>query len=68
MINTRDLGLAIRDHLEEKTVTHFAEDADGALREMDCFEVTEIDVSDPSNLLVYTSSGRKFRVRIFSEG
>lgn len=62
---TRDIGLAIRDFLEQRTVTHY-EDRDGALEPCGDDEVVAVDVSDPDNLTVCLDNGQSFTVRIFA--
>jgi hypothetical protein len=65
LFTTRDLGIAIRDHIEEHRITHFR----GDLLETELAgEIAGVDVSDPSNLRVHLDNGQSFRVRIFSEG
>ena len=66
-INTRDLGLAIRDFLENRSIAHFAENEHGDLDEFpEVATVDYVDVSDPNNLRVSTDTGQWFTVRISS--
>lgn len=63
---TRDIGLAVRDHLEDHTVTHFVGVEDGDLDERGQGEVRFVDVSDPNNLVVHTDNGQTFTLRIIA--
>lgn len=60
---TRDIGLAIRDHIEGKPVWRL--EADTEIADSDR-EVTEVDASDPNNLIVYLENGQTFTVRIIA--
>jgi hypothetical protein len=62
---TRDLGLAIRDHIEEHAVYHI--NAAGEERG-DAGEVSYVDVSDANNPIVFLDNGQRFQVRIFALG
>jgi hypothetical protein len=62
MLTTDDLGLAIRDFLENRDICHF--DPEG-LETGDKQKVDFIDVSDASNPVVMIDSGIVFQIRIF---
>jgi hypothetical protein len=64
---TRDLGLAIRDHLEQSTVCHYEEKAGGEVAEVARDEAVFVDATDPNNLIVGLN-GQMFQVRIFAIG
>lgn len=65
--STRDIGLAIRDFLEQQYVHHFADTPEGDIEQIDGEEeVVAVDVSDPSNLIVSLYNGQQFTVRIFA--
>ena len=63
MITTNDLGLAIRDHIEDHDVNHYDGDVEveGAIE-----YVNHVDVSDANNPRVYLSNGQKFIIRIIA--
>lgn len=63
-LNPRDIGFAIRDHLEGHAVTAFVEDKDGDLTEDGQTTVDFVDISDPDSLIVYVNNGQRFGVRI----
>lgn len=65
MLNTRDIGLAIRDALEERTAIHYEERGD-ELEESGSTEFEFVDVSDPNNLTVFMANGQAFTLRIFA--
>jgi hypothetical protein len=62
---TRDIGLAIRDHIEGKPVWRFDEDTEIADSDR---EVAEVDASDPNNLVLHMDNGQTFTVRIIAGG
>lgn len=63
----RDLGLALRDHLDGRPVAEFHDAADGSLAEIDTGRTVEsVDVSDAMNPVIYLSDGRRFTVRIIA--
>ena len=64
---TKDLGIAIRDFLEEKMFSHFIE-KNGELIDDDhpCFPIDHIDVSDASTPIVHLENGQQFIIRIFA--
>jgi DNA-directed RNA polymerase alpha subunit len=64
-LNTRDIGLAIRDHLEGNEVYHYDQRGDGELYQDDSYTVEAVDVSDAHNPIVYLCNGQVFNVRIF---
>lgn len=69
VFNTRDVGLAIRDHLEQNCITHFEErdlDGDEELVEGERDEVVAVDVSDAHNPIICLDNGQTFTVRIFA--
>ncbi len=66
---TRDLGLAIRDFLDDREFYHFEEGADESseLHESEeTFEIADVDVSDPNNLKIRLDNGQSFLVRIIA--
>ena len=63
---THDLGILIRDCIEDREFKIYGEDASGDIVEAADDEVICVDMSDPSNLLVQTLDGQCFRVRIFA--
>jgi hypothetical protein len=62
IITTRDLGLAIRDHLEDNNVAALNADCE----EMGSDTVDFVDCSDPHNLTVHMLNGQAFIVRIIA--
>ena len=61
---TRDIGFAIRDFLEDQTISNFADDPDceGELTENDsAHHIAHVDVSDVHNPLIHLDNGQKFR-------
>ena len=66
---TRDIGLAIRDAFEyEEQIFIFNEENGELIETNELRDVSQIDASDPDNLLVVLDNGQRFRVRITSEG
>jgi len=63
---TRDLGLLIRDMIEDRDFEVFDADRDNETVGLDC--VTSVDASDPNNLEVLVGSGRRFTIRIIATG
>lgn len=63
-MTSRDLGLAIRDFLDCRTIHHFEDDDDKGPADW----ISSIDVSDANNPVIYMNSGRKFVVRIIAQG
>lgn len=61
---TRDLGFALRDHLEGKKVCHLQDDRETGWSA----DVDHVDISDASNPIVYMTNGRSFQVRIIWKG
>ncbi len=66
-LETRDIGILIRDRLEDDTVCSHREH-DGDLIEDGEEEIEFIDVSDPDNLVIFVSNGQTFTVRIIAGG
>jgi hypothetical protein len=67
-VTTKDLGLAIRDFIEEHKFCAF-EEVNGEINPTkDWQKIQFVDCGDPSNLLVHLENGQRFRVRIFAEG
>ena len=60
----RDLGLAIRDFLEDREFIHYRSNMEESPYRS---TVEFIDVSDANNPLVYLTNGQKFRIRIVAE-
>lgn len=60
-MNTRDLGLAIRDFIEGNAFQHFDDEGEGTSR---WARVDFVDCSDPNNLQVHLSTGEFFTVRV----
>lgn len=61
---TSDLGLAIRDHIEDHSFEHF----DGDQGTGRIAHVEFVDASDPSNLVVHCDTGEVFTIRILRTG
>lgn len=67
-LTTEDIGFAIRDAIESKTWSSFTRDAVEGLRETpNAFEVEFVDVSDPHNPIILTSTNQEFQIRIFAK-
>jgi hypothetical protein len=67
VMNTRDLGLAIRDFIEGQAISRFTEDAGGELEEHEeAAVVASIDVSDPHNPVVTFENGQTMTIRIIA--
>lgn len=63
---TRDLGIAIRDALEDENF-HILKEEEGELIESgQMVEITVIDVSDPDNPIVELENGQQFIIRIIA--
>lgn len=63
---TRDLGIAIRDALEDENF-HILKEEEGELIESgQMVEITVIDVSDPDNPIVELENGQRFIIRIIA--
>ena len=68
-LSTKDIGIAIRDFLEDQAVEIIDwEDQDGDGGTDRFVKVVSVDVSDANNPLVTLDNGQRFRVRIFAEG
>lgn len=66
-LNTRDIGVALRDHLEEKSIFALRENEAGNLCETPhAFEVTFVDVSDPRNPVIEIDNQQRFKLHIVS--
>lgn len=65
LFSCRDIGIAIRDHLEDHTVAHLIGDN---LTPDESEEVTNIDVSNPEKLILQLSNGQQFRIRVEAAG
>jgi hypothetical protein len=66
-LQTRDLGIAIRDALEGESLIVFEEDAGDGIYESPYLRVAEIiDASDPNNLVVHLDNGQLFTIRIIA--
>jgi hypothetical protein len=63
-LTTDDIGIAIRDFLEHHDIYHIDPET---LTESNVQCVDFVDVSNPSNPLVYLEDGAKFRIHIFRE-
>jgi hypothetical protein len=63
-LTTRDIGLAIRDFLEDKELYSFNEHGEEGAAET----VDFIDVSDAHNPRILLANGQQFIVRIFAGG
>jgi carbonic anhydrase len=64
-MNTRDIGILIRDFIEGRECFEFTEDASGDLIETGFRATVEcVDASDPNNLIVTLDNGEAFTVRI----
>lgn len=61
-LTTRDIGYALRDHLDDKTVP--ASDGEGEILTDDYAKVSHIDISDASNPLIYLENGQAFALKI----
>lgn len=61
-VQTRDVGLAIRDFLEGNEFAVFHDDDDTGAR----VEVDFVDVSDANNPIIHLSNGRLFRCVILA--
>lgn len=65
---THDLGIAIRDFLEDQEF-HLFDNSAGEMEETeDTRHVEFVDVSDPNNLIVMIDNGQTFTVRIIAGG
>jgi hypothetical protein len=62
-IQTSDLGLMLRDFIEDGDIFPMGE----KFQEEEGVTVAFIDVSDPNNPLVHLENGQRFRVRIIAE-
>lgn len=64
-ITTRDIGLAVRDALEHLThVPIYQDDEHGDDTEVARMEIWNVDVSDPSNVLIDMANGQTFVLRV----
>jgi hypothetical protein len=63
-ITPRDLGFALRDHFEEKTVSPL--DEDGEILPNAFTQVDHIDISSASTPLVYLANGQLFKIVILA--
>ncbi len=61
---TRDLGIAIRDFLDDQDFHLLKETDDGLEESGDMREVVDIDASDPNNLFVLLDNRQTFIIRI----
>jgi hypothetical protein len=61
-LTTRDIGLAIRDHLEDHDVFALNEDGERIGGGSDVVEFVEC--SDANNLTIHMLNGQRFAVRI----
>jgi hypothetical protein len=62
---TRDLGFAIRDHLENSAVAVFTIVGD-EIHEGERTEIGFVDISDPDNPIVHFPNGQRFQLRIIA--
>ncbi len=63
--DTRDVGLAVRDFLEGRTLSIHQENEDeGTLVPVADAAVDSIDASDPNNLIVALDNGQRFTLRV----
>jgi hypothetical protein len=65
-LTTADIGVAIRDHLEDKEVEALDWEGDAVTTD-DKFEIQWVDLSDAHNPIVHTTGGI-FRVSIVKVG
>jgi len=66
--NTRDIGFAIRDFLEDLDISAFTPDGVEGYREKPrAHNIQFVDVSDPNNPKIFLTNGQIFTVRIFAE-
>ena len=63
--DTRDIGLAVRDFLEGRTLSiHHDNEDGGTLDPVADAAVDAIDASDPNNLIVALDNGQRFTLRV----
>ncbi len=66
---TRDIGIALRDLMEEKEIVMSSETDDGETAQTEFRTTVEfIDVSDPDNPVIHLSTGQTFRCAIVAVG
>ena len=61
-IQTRDLGLAIRDFLSDRVVHIYKETDDDLIESGETFEIVDIDVSNPDNPEIVFENGQRFTI------
>lgn len=64
-MNTKDIGLIIRDRCEGDWVWEHDWETD-PIEEIDRHEIDFVDVSDASNPIIHVSNGQKFRIIIIA--
>jgi len=64
LMNTRDIGLALRDFLEEMDIFHFDEHGNETEHQQ---TVETVDVSDPHNPVIWLDNGQRFLVHIVAD-
>ena len=63
--DTRDIGLAVRDFLEGRTLSIHRDNEDGGMLDpVADAAVDAIDASDPNNLIVVLDNGQRFTLRV----
>ena len=66
-IQTRDLGLAIRDFLQDHTINIHNEANDELIESGEALEIVDIDVSNPDNPEIVFENGQRFIVCLLSK-
>ena len=65
-IQTRDLGLAIRDFLQDRAIHIHNETDDDLIESGETLEIVDIDVSNPDNPEIVFENGQRFTVCLLS--
>jgi hypothetical protein len=68
-VTTRDIGIALRDLMEERDIVISSDADDGESVQTELRTTVEfIDVSDPDNPVIHLSTGQAFRCAIVAIG
>jgi hypothetical protein len=68
-VTTRDIGIALRDLMEERDIVISSDADDGETVQTELRTTVEfIDVSDPDNPVIHLSTGQTFRCAIVAIG
>jgi hypothetical protein len=68
-VTTRDIGIALRDLMEERDIVISSDADDGEPVQTELRTTVEIiDVSDPDNPVIHLSTGQTFRCAIVAIG